>query len=76
MTGETKLTGAEFAQACAYIARNAASWAGDSLTLPEDHAAPIAPSTVARFTDDMRERLNRLDERAGRLALSDSKERE
>ena len=63
-----RLTEAQFSMHCAFIAKNAASWAGDSLTLPEKHNLPIDPNTVARFTDDMRLRLDRLDEWAGRAA--------
>ncbi len=66
-----KLTNAAFAEQCAYLAKNAAAWAGDCLTLPEYNHRPVDPTTVARFTDDMRNRLDRLDERAGRLALAD-----
>lgn len=61
----TKLTEAKFAQLCAYIATNAAKWAGDMLTLPEDHNQPVDAKTVKRFTDEMRARLDRLDEMAG-----------
>ncbi len=60
-----KLTEAKFAQLCAYIATNAAKWAGDVLTMPEDHNKPVDPKTVKRFTDEMRGRLDRVDELAG-----------
>jgi len=60
-----KLTEAKFAQLCAYIATNAAKWAGDMLTLPEDHNKAVDAKTVKRFTDEMRARLDRLDEMAG-----------
>lgn len=60
-----KLTEAQFAQQCAYIAKNAAAWAGDTLTLPENHHRPADANMVRRFTDEMRERLARLDEWAG-----------
>ncbi|EGP57375.1 hypothetical protein Agau_C201679 [Agrobacterium tumefaciens F2] len=58
----TKLTEAQFAQQCAYIAKNAAAWAGDTLTLPENHHRPADANMVRRFTDEMRGRLDRLDE--------------
>lgn len=61
-----KLTEAKFAQLCAYIAANAAKWAGDILTLPEDHQRPVDAKTVKRFTDEMRGRLDRLDEMASK----------
>lgn len=66
------LTGAQFSMLCSYIAKNAAAWAGDCLTLSDDHAKPADPLTVARFTDGMRQRLDRLDEMAGRAALDAS----
>ena len=61
-----KLTEAQFSMQCAFIAKNAASWAGDILTNPEDYGKPADARTVARFTDEMRGRLDRLDEWAGR----------
>lgn len=61
-----RITGAQFSMQCAFIAKNAASWAGDILTLPEDYNMPASPHTVARFTDEMRERLDRLDAWSGR----------
>ncbi|MGN7710815.1 hypothetical protein [Agrobacterium radiobacter] len=63
-----KLTEAQFAQQCAYIAKNAAAWAGDTLTLPENHHRPADANMVKRFTDEIRGRLDRLDESA-RMAL-------
>ncbi|MGH6774726.1 hypothetical protein [Brucella tritici] len=64
-----KLTNAQFSMQCAFIAKNAAAWAGDSLTLPEELNREIRPDTVSRFTDEIRERLDRLDEWSGRQAL-------
>jgi len=69
-----KLTEAQFSMHCAFIAKNAAGWAADTLTLPERHNQPIDPATVARFTDDMRCRLDRLDEWAGRSILDGGRE--
>jgi hypothetical protein len=66
----SNLTNAEFAMFCSYIAKNASAWAGDCLTLPENWGEPIKWGDVARFTDDVRKRLDRLDEKAGRAALS------
>jgi hypothetical protein len=65
-----KLTGAEFAQQCAFLAKNAAAWAGDALELTEFHHCDADPSMVARFLAEMRSRLDRIDERAGRRALT------
>ncbi|MBS0258321.1 MAG: hypothetical protein JSR13_11485 [Proteobacteria bacterium] len=62
---QAKLTQAKFAQLCAYIATNAAKWAGDALELPKDHQRPVDAKTVKRFTDEMRGRLDRLDDLAG-----------
>jgi hypothetical protein len=63
---EKKLTEAIFSMQCSFIAKNAAAWAGDLLTLPERYDEASNPRTVARFTDDMRERLDRLDAWASR----------
>lgn len=62
----SKLTEAVFSMQCSFIAKNSAAWAGDLLTLPEYYNKEADPRTVARFTDDMRARLDRLDEWAGR----------
>ncbi|KQZ96795.1 hypothetical protein ASD74_05940 [Rhizobium sp. Root564] len=62
----SKLTEAHFSMLCSYIAKNAAAWAGDILTLPERHGRAADPANVARFTDEMRGKLDRLDEMAGR----------
>jgi len=35
------------------------------LTMPKDHNQPVDAKTVKRFTDEMRARLDRLDEMAG-----------
>ncbi len=64
-----KLTTSQFSMQCSYIAKNAAAWAGDALTLPEQLSQEVDVAAVARFTDEMRERLDRLDQWAGRQAL-------
>jgi hypothetical protein len=66
----TKLTEAQFSMQCAFIAKNAAAWAGDILTLPERCNEPADAKTVARFTSEMRGRLDRLDEWAVVSALT------
>ncbi|APU92975.1 hypothetical protein PQB34_gp47 [Ochrobactrum phage POI1126] len=63
-----KLTQAQFAMQCAFISKNASAWAGDTLTLPERLNKHADVAAVARFTDEMRERLDRLDKWAGREA--------
>ncbi|MFC3074967.1 hypothetical protein [Shinella pollutisoli] len=63
---DKRLTEAQFSMQCAFIAKNAAAWAGDILTLPENYNRKADAKTVARFTDEMRARLDRLDEWAGR----------
>ncbi|HEY0125011.1 MAG TPA: hypothetical protein VGC14_25255 [Rhizobium sp.] len=59
-----KLTNAEFAQQCAYIAKTAASWAGDLLILPETYQETPRHYSVERFVSDMRKHLDFLAERA------------
>jgi hypothetical protein len=66
-----RITEAQFAMQCAFVAKNAASWAGDILTLPERYNQASSPSSVGRFTDEMRGRLDRLDAWAGRTAAPD-----
>ncbi len=53
------MTNAHFARQAAYLAKNAADWAGDALLQPE--VALDAPSTD-RFLADMRARLVRIEE--------------
>lgn len=65
-----KITSAQFSMQCSFIAKNASAWAADMLTLPESYQDPVDTATVARFTDDIRGRLDRLDAWAGRAALS------
>ena len=64
-----KLTTSQFSMQCAFIAKNAAAWAGDALTLHERLNEEADFAAVARFTDEIRERLDRLDKWAGRQAL-------
>ena len=71
---DRKLTEAQFSMQCAYIAKNAAAWAGDTLTTFDDLSKDANVDTVARFTDDMRERLDRLDEWAGRIPAPQPRE--
>lgn len=63
---EKRITEAQFSMQCSFIAKNAAAWAGDLLTLPEHYNRQADTNTVARFTDEMRARLDRLDAWAGR----------
>lgn len=60
----SKLTNADFSRFCAYLAKDAAHWAGDTLILPEDLNEPVRPEAVARFTKEVRERLDHLESRA------------
>jgi len=66
-----RLTNAEFAQRCAYIAKNAAAWAGDSLTLPEYWNQPVKEEVAERFCRDIEGWLGSV-----RRALQDEKEGE
>lgn len=61
----TTLTNAQLSVQCSYIAKNAASWAADLLTLPERCHRTADPEAVARFTDEMRCRLGHIEEMAG-----------
>lgn len=65
-----ELSEADFARNCSYLARLISGWAGDSLTLPERLHAAMSVETVARFTDDVRGHLDRLDKLAGRAEAS------
>ena len=64
-----RLTEADFARSCAYLASTCAQWAGGALVLPECYQKPASVATVARFTDEIRERLDYLDKLAGRSLL-------
>lgn len=66
------LTNAQFAQHCSRLAGRAASWAADILDEAPDGNARL--HDVERFTDSIRERLNRIDELAGRSALEAEKQ--
>lgn len=59
------LTNARFAQTAAYLAKNAAHWAGDCLALQERWAEPIPAGVAARFTDEIRQVLDTIDHDAG-----------
>lgn len=48
-----RLTNVEFAQQCAFIAKNAAAWAADSLTLPEYRERPVDERVAERFCRDL-----------------------
>lgn len=56
------ITHAEFSMQVSFMASNCSSWAGDCLTLPEEHAEPMRDEPVERFISNMRERLTRLEE--------------
>ena len=66
---EVKLTNAQFARHCASMAREASAWSADLLALDEYHHEPARPDVVARFTDDLRRRLQYIDACAGRALL-------
>ena len=59
--GKTALTHSLLAERCAYLAKVAAAWAGDLLSLPEQNGAPVPLETVERFLSEMRERLDRIE---------------
>ncbi|MBX3088923.1 MAG: hypothetical protein KF742_10550 [Cryobacterium sp.] len=58
----SEMTYADFSKRCARLAALAASWAADSL----DMEGKVQSSDVFRFTDEVRKRLDWIDELAGR----------
>lgn len=58
-----------FSQQCAYIAKNAATWAAETVDLITEIGDTERSETVFRFTDEMRRRLDHLDEIAGRTTV-------
>lgn len=62
----TVLTHSKFAMYVSWIAKNAANWAGETLTDYRYLNRVMDVGTVARFTDDIRGRLDMLDSLAGR----------
>lgn len=57
-----EMTNAEFAQQVGYVASSAAKWAADSLSLPEKIADPVTKYAMERFLEEMRGRLDRIEE--------------
>jgi len=53
---------ARFAQRCAYLAGRLNGWAGDCLIHPDKE---VSPGTLARFLEEMRERLDWIEEDFG-----------
>ena len=64
-----ELTKIRFAQLCGYIAKNAANWSSEALDFVDRLDDPERSEAVFRFTDEMRQRLDRIDSLAGRQAL-------
>jgi len=62
----SKTDHAELARQATYLASTCAKWAGDLLILPEEWSKPVDMKTLARFTDEIRHRLNIIDRSAGR----------
>lgn len=56
-----ELTNAQFASQTAFMAKNCAAWCGDLLTTC-DANEPVQGYMLLRFLDDMRGRLDRLEE--------------
>jgi len=55
------ITNIEFAGLAAGLARDAASWASSLCTLPEKAHEPARPDSLARFTAEIRDRLDLLE---------------
>lgn len=51
------LTHARAAMFMSYIAKSAAAWAGDMLTLPEQAAEPVRAEAMARFVAEIQGKL-------------------
>jgi hypothetical protein len=66
-------TNTDFARMCAYIAKNASAWSSDILSMPADMNDHPRAEVVGRFTDDIRQRLDRLDKMAGRTRVDPAK---
>lgn len=62
---EQPLSKIRFAQLAGWIAKHASAWSSDSLDLVENDPN-MGPQDVFRFTDEMRNRLDRIDKQAGR----------
>ena len=56
------MTNSQWSMQCAYLAAEAAHWAGDILILPEDHEKPARFEQIARFLSKFRERLDRIEQ--------------
>jgi len=57
----TKITNSQFSMQAAFLASNAAKWAADALTLPEDANKPMLDWPLEWFLEDMRGRLDRIE---------------
>ena len=62
--GGLQVTNAEFAKMAARLAARSASWAGDTLDLPEWWSQPVEPETVRRFAASIRETVDYIERRA------------
>lgn len=56
------MTNAQWSMQCAYLASEAAKWAGDILTLPEDREQPPKDWQVQNFLNAFRDRLDRIEQ--------------
>lgn len=69
-----EMTHARAAMFMTYIAKNAASWAGELLTLPEQADQPVRADAMERFVADIDGRLDLFRE-AVRALKGDAHER-
>lgn len=60
------MTNQHFSMQCAYIAKTAASWAGDIITSSDRLQSEAHTATVSKFTDEIRKKLDMLDAWSGR----------
>jgi hypothetical protein len=61
---KSRLTQAEFARQAGFLAKNASSWGADALHPGHDLKKRLPRASVKRFLEEMRERLNIIEEMA------------
>jgi len=57
----SKITHTQFSMQASFLASEAAKWAADVLTLPEEHGKAMGDWAMDRFLTNMRGRLDRIE---------------